>query len=106
MAVRSAVLMSCSAVYVTDVAVIRAAACEGLSLQPPTAIAPAKVIVETMGDADGRDGMRHGSSEMRRFSHIAGAQVAPSHWTHKMYEQLEKTPKSLTHCTKPPRRDA
>lgn len=33
MAVMSALLMSCSTVYVTDVAVIRAAACEGLSPQ-------------------------------------------------------------------------
>lgn len=70
MAVRSAVLMPCSTVYVTDVAVIRAAACEGLSLQPPTNIKPAKVIVEMLGDGDDWDRMRHGSTEITHFSHI------------------------------------
>lgn len=70
MAVRSALLMSCSTVYVTDVAVIRAAACEGLSPQPPTIITPAKVIVEMWDDGDGWDRMRHGSTEITHFSHI------------------------------------
>lgn len=62
MAVRSAVLMSCSTVYVTDVAVIRAAACEGLSSQPKPSLYCWKVIAEMPVDGDGSDGMRHGST--------------------------------------------
>lgn len=68
MAVRSVVLMSCSTVYVTDVAVIRAAACEGLSLQPRHIITPVKVIVEMLDDGDGSDKMRHGSTKITHFS--------------------------------------
>lgn len=68
MAVRSAVLMSCSTVYVTDVAVIRAAACEGLSPQPQPSSRSWKVIAETPDDGDGSDGMRHGSTKPH-FSH-------------------------------------
>lgn len=63
MAVRSAVLMSCSTVYVTDVAVIRAAACEGLSSQPQPSSRHWKVIAEMPDDGDGSDRMRLGSTK-------------------------------------------
>lgn len=39
---------------------------------------PAKVIVEMLGDGDGWDRMRHGSSEITHFSHIDTAVVVAS----------------------------
>lgn len=76
MAVRFAVLMSCSAVYVTDVAVIRAAVCEGLSLQPRPASRLQKVIVEILADSNGWGTMTHESTEMIYFSCIDTANIS------------------------------